>query len=134
MSSSVPRHTFTSEIESILARHFGEKAGDVFAASPLLGYLNHKTKSAGRGSKSRGSFANHYALYVLVEDYIKGGFAPGGAKAGTYESYDGARFTDLLRRQRELPFGRKLQNHALNARLNDEFRKFYPSVEKEPIV
>jgi hypothetical protein len=106
----------------------------VFALSPLLGYLNHKTKSASRGSKSRGSFANHYALYVLVEDYIERGFAPGGKRAGTYESYEGARFTDLLRRQRELPFGRKLQNHALNTRLNDEFKKFYPSVGKEPIV
>jgi len=34
----------------------------------------------------------------------------------------------------ELPFGQKLQNHALNARLNDEFKKFFPSVDKEPIV
>ena len=134
MSSSVPRHAFTAEIEKILAKHFGEYAGDVFALSPLLGYLNHKTKSAGRGSKSRGSFANHYALYVLVEDYIGKGFAPGGTRAGTYESYEGARFSDLLRRQRTLPFGRKLQNHALNARLNDEFKKFYPSVANEPIV
>src|SRR5262249_30898650 len=30
--------------------------------------------------------------------------------------------------------GQKLQNHALNARLNDEFRKFYPTVDKEPII
>jgi len=134
MSSSVPRHAFTNEIENILAKHFGESGPDVFAASPLLGYLNHKTKSASRGSKSRGSFANHYALYVLVEDYISKGFLPGGAMAGTYESYEGARFSDLFRRQRELPFGQKLQNHAFNARLNDEFKKFYPSVEKEPIV
>jgi len=134
MSSSVPRHVFTGVIEKILAKHFGKYAADVFALSPLLGYLNHKTKSASRGSKSRGSFANHYALYVLVEDYIGKGFSPGGAHAGTYESYEGARFSDLFRRQRELPFGQKLQNHALNARLNDEFKKFYPSIEKEPIV
>jgi hypothetical protein len=33
-----------------------------------------------------------------------------------------------------LPFGAKLQNHALNSRLNDEFRKFYPTVGKPPIV
>lgn len=62
MSSSVPRHAFTGEIETILLKHFGENAADVFERSPLLGYLNHKTKSANRGSKSRGSFANHYAL------------------------------------------------------------------------
>lgn len=134
MANAVPRHAFTPKIEEILATHFGDGAADVFALSPLLGYLNHKTKSAGRGSKSRGSFANHYAMYVLVEDYIEKGFAPGGKRAGTYANYEGARFSDLFRRQRELPFGRKLQNHALNARLNDEFRKFFPSVHKEPIV
>jgi hypothetical protein len=134
MNSSVPKHAFTGEIERILAKRYGKDGSAVLAASPLLGYLNHKTKSAGRGSKSRGSFANHYALYVLVEDYVNKGFAPGGSLAGTYESYEGARFSDLFRRQRELPFGQKLQNHALNARLNDEFRKFYPSIQKEPIV
>lgn len=134
MNSLVPQHGFTREIDKILRKHFGAAATDVFALSPLLGYLNQKTKSASRGSKSRGSFANHYALYVLVEDYITKGFAPGGRRTGTYQAYDGARFSDLFRRQRELPFGRKLQNHALNARLNDEFRKFYPLVQKQPIV
>ena len=134
MSDSVTRHAFTTQIEAVLAKHFDKAAPDVFEHSPLLGYLNHKTKAASRGSKSRGSFGNHYALYVLVEDYINQGFGPGGARAGTYESYEGARFTDLFRRQRELPFGQKLQNHALNARLNDEFQKFYPSLNKQPIV
>ncbi len=134
MNESVTQHAFTTQIEAILAKHFGTNASDVFEQSPLLGYLNHKTKAASRGSKSRGSFGNHYAIYVLVEDYLNQGFGPGGARAGTYESYEGARFTDLFRRQRELPFGQKLQNHALNARLNDEFQKFYPSVNKQPIV
>ena len=81
-----------------------------------------------------GSFANHYALYVVVEDYISKGYLPGGKLAGRYADYDGARFSDLFRRQRELPFGQKLQNHALNTRLNDEFKKFFPSVDAEPIV
>lgn len=134
MNNTITRHAFTDTMEAILKKHFGENAADVFAQSPLLGYLNHKTKSASRGSKSRGSFANHYALYVLVEDYLNKGFYAEGKRAGTYETYEGARFSDLFRRQRELPFGSKLQNHALNTRLNDEFRKFYPSVNKEPIV
>ncbi len=132
--SVIPRHPFTAKIEDVLRELFGDAAGDIFRASPLLGYLNHKTKSANRGSKARGAFASHYALYVLVEDYITKGFAPGGSNHGKYDDYEGARFSDLFRRQRELPFGQKLQNHALNARLNDEFRKFYPSVEKEPIT
>ncbi|MDX9964007.1 hypothetical protein [Desulfobacter postgatei] len=129
----ITRHAFTENIVSVLKKHFGEYAIDVFEASPLLGYINNKTKAANRGSKARGAFANHYALYVIIEDYIAKDFLSG--KTGfPYSKYEGARFTDLFRRQRELPFGAKLQNHALNARLNDEFKKFYPAVGKPPIV
>lgn len=69
------RHQFTQTIVDVLERHFPGSGEDIFASSSLLQYLNVKTRSANRGSKSRGSFANHYALYVLVEDYIGGGFA-----------------------------------------------------------
>ncbi len=128
------RHAFTEKIEEILQGHFGASAQEILEASPLLGYLNTKTRSANRGSKARGAFANHYALYVLVEDYIKRGYAPGGPNHGKYSEYAGARFSELLKRQRELPFGQKLQNHALNTRLNDEFKRYYPTVDQEPIV
>lgn len=126
-------HAFTPSIIEVLRKHFGDYAVEVFNSSPILGYLNNKTKAANRGSKARGAFANHYALYVVVEDYIDKGFAEGKATI-PYAKYEGARFSDLFRRQRELPFGSKLQNHALNARLNDEFKKYYPSVGKPPIV
>ena len=129
----IAQHSFTSTIIKVLQQHFAEYADDIFQASPILGYLNNKTKAANRGSKARGAFANHYALYVVVEDYIKNGFADGKA-AAPYAKYQGARFSDLFKRQRELPFGAKLQNHALNSRLNDEFKKFYPTVGKPPIV
>ena len=133
MALKIPRHAFTDQILAVLKEHFGESAESVLNASPLLQYLNLKTKSANKGSKARGAFANHYALYVVVEDYIKHGFSEGAATA-PYSAYEGARFSDLLKRQRELPFGSKLQNHALNARLNDEFRKFFPALERQPIV
>jgi hypothetical protein len=119
-------HQFTSVITAILDHHFPGAGEDILTASPLLQYLNVKTRAANRGSKSRGSFANHYALYVLVEDYIKNGYAD--KLRGQYSKYEGARFTDLFRRQRELPFGAKLQNHALNSRLNDEFAKYFPTI------
>ena len=77
------RHGFTPAIESILSDEFGSDAQEVLQASPLLGYLNHKTASASRGSKSRGSFANHYALYVLLEDYLQNDYGPGGEGKGT---------------------------------------------------
>ncbi|NLA41237.1 MAG: restriction endonuclease [Smithella sp.] len=123
-------HDFTPVIRKILAKHFGEAAEDLFEKSPLLQYINLKTVSATRGSKARSSFANLYAIYVLAEDYIHHGFE----KKGDYSKYEGAQFTRLFKRQRELPFGRKLQNHALNHRLNEEFRKFFPQVDAQPIL
>ena len=127
-------HAFTPEILKVLAKNFGEScAAQILHESPLLGYLNTKTKSASRGAKSRGSFANHYALYVVIEDYIKGGFYAKESEV-PYSKYEGARFSDLFARQRQLPFGAKLQNHALNSRLNDEFRKYYPGLGIVPIV
>lgn len=123
-------HGFTPIILGILQADFGEEATQLFKCSELLQYLNIKTKSASSGSKSRGSFANHYALYVLIEDYISNGFH----EADGYENYDGARYSDLFTRQRELPFGSKLQNHALNHRLNQEFKKYFSECEFIPIM
>ena len=123
-------HEFTPRIIEILKKNFGKAAIDIFEKSPLLQYLNLKTVSATRGSKARSSFANLYAIYVLVEDYIKEGYH----KKQGYTKYEGARFSDLFKRQRELPFGSKLQNHALNHRMNQEFRKFFPQVDAQPIL
>jgi hypothetical protein len=123
-------HAFTATIKAVLQKYFGGQADELFERSLLLQYVNIKTRSANRGSKSRSSFANLYALYVLAEDYLKGGFD----SAGDYSKYEGAVFSRLFRRQRELPFGSKLQNHALNHRLNEEFRKFFPTSESTPIV
>ncbi|MFA6761182.1 MAG: hypothetical protein WCR69_09085 [Sulfuricurvum sp.] len=124
-------HEFTKEIKKILKTHFGDIADEIYEKSYLLQYLNHKTKSANRGSKSRGSFANHYAIYVLVEDYINQGYLE---NPSSYADYDGAMYSTLLQRIRELPFGQKLQNHALNSRMNDEFKKFFPHIDYQPII
>ena len=125
-------HSFTKTILQILEEDFGSDGGEIFKNSPLLQYINIKTRSAVSGSKARGSFANLYAIYVLVEDYVGQGFHT--HSSGDYSSYKGAVFSDLFRRQRELPFGQKLQNHALNSRLNEEFRKFFPTCEYVPIL
>lgn len=123
-------HNFTPVIKSVLEKYFGEHGEDIFENSMLIKYLNEKTKSANKGSKSRGSFANLYAIYVIVEDYIQQGFAD----ADGYSTYEGAQYTNLFRRQRELPFGGKLQNHALNNRTNAEFQKFFPTADFVPII
>lgn len=123
-------HSFTPVIVRLLIEELGDDGPTVFAVSPLLQYLNIKTQSASLGSKSRGSFANHYALYTLVEDYIQKGFVD----SGQYADYEGAVFSELLKRVRQLPFGSKLQNHALNNRLNGEFRKLSRQNDIVPIV
>jgi hypothetical protein len=77
-------HAFTKTIKDVLRRHFGPQTDEVFERSVLLHYLNIKTRAATRGSKSRSSFANLYAIYVLVEDYLAGGFN----KKGDYSKYN----------------------------------------------
>lgn len=61
-------HAFTQTIKDALKRRFGAQADELFERSLLLQYINIKTRAANRGSKSRSSFANLYALYVLAED------------------------------------------------------------------
>jgi len=123
-------HIFTANIKAVLQRYFGKNADDIFEKSQIIQYINEKTRSAGKGSKSRGSYANLYAIYVIIEDYISKGYH----KKGDYSKYEGAAFSKLFTRQRELPFGNKLQNHALNNRMNSEFQKFFPSSEFIPIL
>lgn len=123
-------HTFTGKISDVLFRHFGERAEEILQKSLLIQYLNYKTRSASRGSKSRASFANIYAIYVLIEDYIEKGY---DSREG-YPEYEGALFSNLLTRQRQLPFGEKLQNHALNNRVNSEFQRLFPETEWIPIL
>lgn len=123
-------HIFTDKIKEVLQKNFCENAADIFEKSQLIQYINEKTRSAGKDSKARSSFANLYAIYVIVEDYIAKGFE----SKGDYSKYEGALFNKLFARQRELPFGNKLQNHALNNRMNSEFEKYFPSSDYKPIL
>ncbi|MDB9538506.1 restriction endonuclease [Anabaenopsis tanganyikae CS-531] len=124
------QHDFTQTIITIINKYFPGYGDIILGNSQLLQYINLKTKAANRGSKSRASFANHYAIYVLIEDYLQKEFH---IKNG-YEDYEGAQYKALLKRQRELPFGSKLQNHALNHRLNQEFKKFFRTSPYLPII
>ena len=123
-------HEFTKTIKKVLQENFGASGEQIFAGSELIQYLNIKTKSANKGSKSRGSFANLYAIYVLVEDYFSRDFH----QSEMYSDYEGAVYTNIFKRQRELPFGQKLQNHALNHRLNEEFKRYFPTCDFIPIL
>ena len=124
------QHVFTENINNILQKHFKKNAEEIFDKSQLIQYINEKTRSANKGSKARSSFANLYAIYIIIEDYIAKEFN----KKGDYSKYQGALFNKLFARQRELPFGGSLQNHALNNRMNSEFQKYFPSSEYIPIL
>jgi len=123
-------HRFTKNIKRILIDEFEDKADQIYNSCLILQYLNLKTRSAERGSKARSSFGSLYAIYVLVEDYVEKDFH----SRFDYKDYEGAKFIDLFRRQRKLPFGQKLQNHALNHRLNQEFGKYFPTCKYTPIL
>lgn len=123
-------HIFTEKIKEVLVKNFNTNAEDIFDKSQIIQYINEKTRSAGKGSKARSSFANLYAIYVIIEDYLENEFHINN----NYSKYEGANFSKLMTRQRELPFGSKLQNHALNNRMNSEFEKFFPKSEYKPIL
>lgn len=123
-------HEFTETIATILRKNFGLKGDELLETSPIISYLNIKTRSASRDSKARGSFANIYAVYVLVEDYVTRQFH----RRSGYSKYEGAKFSDLFIRQRDLPFGGKLQNHGLNSRMNEEFKKYFPTIDSPMII
>jgi hypothetical protein len=108
-------HEFTKIIKTLLEAKFGDVGDQILRESQLILYLNIKTKSSNKGSKSRGSFANLYAIYVLVEDYFVKKFH----QTGMYSDYEGALYANLCKRQRELPFGQKLQKHGLKNRMKE---------------
>ena len=124
------KHEFTAEIINQIEIELKVKGEEIIKFSSILEYINIKTRSANKGSKSRGSFANLYAIYVLLEDYIKVVFD----EKRNYSKHQGAVFSDLFKRQRELPFGAKLQNHALNHRLNEEYHKYFPITDEQVIL
>lgn len=116
------QHTFTQKIKEILQSRFGDQSEDIFQSSYLVRYINLKTRSATKGSKSRGSFHPLAVIYVLIEDYIKKDFD----KSGSYnDKYEGAVFTTIKARVAELPFCKKIQNHSFNNRVNSEFEKYF---------
>lgn len=109
-------------VVGVLEKDFSNiNSKDIIDNSYLLQYLIKKMKSVYASSKARSSFGSIYPIYVLVQDYILKGFN----QSGKYKMYKGVSFTDFINKQRQLPFGQKLQNHAINNRINDDFKKHF---------
>ena len=109
-------------IKVILIKHF-EKQSDIdinaiFNNSPLLQYLDLKMGAILGNSKTRRSLANIYAIYSILHFYRNDFFN----KPKEYIDFTGYEYTKLFIFYRSLYGGKKLQNHALNSRVNGEFK------------
>lgn len=105
-------------IKDILERHFDKDFLAIYQESPLLRYLNLKTSAIYSNTKSRRNLANLYAVYAILYFYVQDFFN----QQEKYKSFDGYEYTKLFSFYRSLYGGEKLQNHALNSRVNGEFK------------
>jgi hypothetical protein len=89
-----------------------------FEHSPLLQYLDLKTGAIFGNTKTRRSLANIYAIYAILHFY-NGEYHN---RPEEYKEFTGYDYTRLFVFYRALYGGEKLQNHALNSRVNGEFK------------
>ena len=106
-----------SFIEEILKKEYPKEYKKVYDKSPMLQYLDAKMKAVHGNSKTRRSLANIYAIYSILYFYQKDFYE----KKVQYRSFDGYDYISLFSFYRKLYGGSKLQNHALNSRVNGEF-------------
>ncbi len=104
-------------IKNILISNFGNNYQEYYNNSDLIKYLDLKTSAINGNSKARKSLGNIYAIYSILYFYTNE-FYNNRQKYQNFEGYD---FTKLLNYCRTLYGGEKIQNHALNSRLNSEF-------------
>lgn len=87
----------------------------------IIQYLDMKTGAVDGNSKSRRNFANIYAIYSILHFYQEQFFN----QRKKYENFEGYEYTQLFGYYRSLYGGSKLQNHALNTRVNGEFKNIF---------
>lgn len=114
-------------IETILKDDYGEEYNNIYNNSDLIKYLDLKTAAIYGNSKSRKSLANIYAIYSILYFYQNEFFN----NLESYRKFTGYDFTKLLAFCRTLYGGEKIQNHALNSRLNLEFDNKIASQENK---
>lgn len=106
-------------IKEILVKNFPfTNINELFKNSELLQYIDYKTNAVNGNVKTRRSLANIYAIYSILYYYVNEGFYNNQSK---YKNFEGFEYTKLFQFYRSLYGGEKLQNHALNSRVNGEF-------------
>ena len=118
-------------IEQILQEDFKDKSQYIFDNSPLIMYLNSKMGAIDGDSKTRRSYGNMYAIYSIIHYYLENGFYNNKEKYLKFKGFD---YTVLFDFCRAKYGGSKLQNHALNNRVNGEFINFASKKIKDKVI
>ena len=105
-------------IQNILKSEYGNEYKSFFDNSALIKYLDSKMGAIYGNSKSRRSLANIYAIYSILHFYVEDYYE----NKEKYKKFTGYQYTKLLEFCRTLYGGSTLQNHALNNRVNGEFK------------
>ena len=117
-------------VRECLREVFPDDCQKIYDSSLLLQYLDKKMKAVHGDSKTRRSLANIYAIYSLLHFYQRDYYND----PEKYREFDGYDYTLLFRYYRGLYGGSKLQNHALNSRVNGEFRNKFPNAKNDLII
>ncbi|MCR5409702.1 MAG: hypothetical protein K6E90_01845 [Lachnospiraceae bacterium] len=119
-----------SFIKEILEKEYSVDYQSIYDDSLLIQYLDKKMGAVHGDSKKRRSLANIYAIYSILNFYKDDFFNdPSG-----YRDFEGYDYMRLFNYYRGLYGGSKLQNHALNSRVNGEFRNKFPEVANDLII
>ena len=117
-------------IKNIIESEYPNNFQFVYDSSNLIQYLDKKMGAVHGDSKKRRSLANIYAIYSILTFY-KDDFYN---KPDEYRKFEGYDYMKLFNYYRTLYGGSKLQNHALNSRVNGEFRNKFPEVTNDLII
>ncbi|MCI9353874.1 MAG: restriction endonuclease [Firmicutes bacterium] len=117
-------------ILKILKKDFPECFQNIYDNSLLLQYLDKKMKAVHGNAKSRKSLASIYAIYSILYYYKKDFYN----NSNEYKQFSGYDYKSLLDFCHRLYGGTKLQNHALNSRVNGEFRNKFPNATNDLII
>lgn len=117
-------------VKEILVEDFPENYQKIYDNSRLLQYLDKKMKAVHGNSKTRRSLANIYAIYSILHFYRYDYYD----RSDDYKKFEGYDYMRLFTYYRGLYGGSKLQNHALNSRVNGEFRNKFADADTDLII
>ena len=117
-------------IRDILKEDYGTEYYNIYSGSLLIQYLDKKMKAIHGDSKTRRSLANIYAIYSILFYYQNDFYN----NQTSYRAFSGYDYMRLFNFYRGLYGGSKLQNHALNSRVNGEFKNKFPDIKNDLII